>query len=339
MSASTVIRAARWASCSGTSKRYGSLHIPGDSFSYDIFTHGARSVCPSRSTVGGDPMRGLEVKRVIATGGSQSASRLATYLNAVHAREQIFDAVLLFTYFGFLSSIDSDTTLDLADPDTSRAFHHSDSGVLLRTDLDIPVMVVNSECETLPHFPARQPDSECYRFWEVAGTSHATVPDMGPIIAKIVRDGVALPTPEGLGAMPPMNSVSWHPVLAAALAHLQRWTTAGEAPPSMPRITVTGEPPQIERDELGIALGGIRLPQVEVPTAAHSGENGLEGPGSLYGASVPFDEATMLRLYPDHDQYIVAVTAAAQRAHDEGVLLARYATEAVEAAKSTPLPA
>ena len=64
-------------------ERYGSLSIPSDDYSFDIFTQAASVVGPDRADDGVDPMGGLDVRRLIAEGASQSAARLATYLNAI----------------------------------------------------------------------------------------------------------------------------------------------------------------------------------------------------------------------------------------------------------------
>jgi len=319
-------------------ERYGTLVQPGDSYSYDIFTQGARLVTADRPglTGGIDPLQGLAVQKVIAAGGSQSAGRLAAYLNAVQPLERVFDGALLFTYFGFPTDVESDATLVISDPDSTVEQRYPEPA-LLRTDLGIPLFVLNSECETLPHFFSRQPDTDDYRYWEVTGTSHATVPDMGSIIAKIMRDGLMLPMPEGASELPPMNAVSWRPVAAAGLAHLRRWVAGGAPPPIQPRISVSGMPPNTERDALGIAIGGIRVPQVDVPTAAHSGVNGIIGPAMLNGSSVPFDAATLQRLYPNRATYIAATHVAAQRALAQGVLLQRGADEAVQEASATTI--
>ena len=47
-----------------------------------------------------DPMGGLEVQRVIATGGSQSAMRLVAYANAVHPLAPVVDGFLLSVWEG-----------------------------------------------------------------------------------------------------------------------------------------------------------------------------------------------------------------------------------------------
>ena len=65
-------------------ERYGSLEHPGDDYSFDIFTHAARAVGRDRGALAVDPMGGLPVRHVVtATGGSQSAIRLNSYLNGI----------------------------------------------------------------------------------------------------------------------------------------------------------------------------------------------------------------------------------------------------------------
>src|SRR4029077_18546146 len=81
-------------------ERYGSLSIPSDDASYDIFTQVARAVGARRDRSGVDPLDGLDVRKVIGIGASQSAARLSTYVNAVHPIERAFDGFLLQIYFG-----------------------------------------------------------------------------------------------------------------------------------------------------------------------------------------------------------------------------------------------
>ena len=130
-------------------------------------------------------------------------------------------------------------------------------------------MVLNTECEATSCYPVRQPDSDRFRYWEVAGASHVSLPGMASSSPRMERDfGFAIPLDaEGMQAV---NQVSVAPVVDAALHHLQAWLLDGTPPPVQPRITFAGEPPAIVRDDDGIALGGIRLPQVEVPLGHNS---------------------------------------------------------------------
>src|SRR5258705_2757200 len=57
---------------------------PGDAYSYDIFSQAAQAI-RHPGTV--NPLSGLRVRHVIATGRSQSAFRLVTYINAIRSEE------------------------------------------------------------------------------------------------------------------------------------------------------------------------------------------------------------------------------------------------------------
>jgi Alpha/beta hydrolase domain len=60
-------------------KRYGALGDSNDGQSYDILTQAAQAVRADSATLLG----GLTPKRLIATGDSQSAFRIDTYVNAI----------------------------------------------------------------------------------------------------------------------------------------------------------------------------------------------------------------------------------------------------------------
>lgn len=77
----------------GDPGRYSSLVHPGDSYSYDMFTQAGRVVVDDASVL----FPGLDIERVLATGESQSASRMVTYINAVHPRERVYDGFLVYS--------------------------------------------------------------------------------------------------------------------------------------------------------------------------------------------------------------------------------------------------
>src|SRR5262249_54941085 len=157
-------------------QRYGSLSHPGDSYSYDIFTQAGRAVGPKRTRSGVDPMGSLKVRNLIATGASQSGARMLSYINAIVPTEPAFDALVPLIIGGSASGFD-DTVLDpsklFAMPPTPEELAKlMRLGTKIRDDLKVPVMLVNSESETMGCFPCRQPDTGKFRFWEVAGSSH-----------------------------------------------------------------------------------------------------------------------------------------------------------------------
>jgi hypothetical protein len=82
-------------------KRYGALDISyqdgaagedRDALSYDVFAAAGRAIrTPGPVSVMGD----LRIERIFATGHSQSAGRLATYVNSIHPLAPVFDAVIV----------------------------------------------------------------------------------------------------------------------------------------------------------------------------------------------------------------------------------------------------
>ena len=77
--------------------RYGSLSLSSDSFSYDIFSQAGQAI---RQPSGAGPLGDLRVKRLIAAGESQSASRLVTYIDAVHPVAGVYQGFLVHSRGG-----------------------------------------------------------------------------------------------------------------------------------------------------------------------------------------------------------------------------------------------
>jgi hypothetical protein len=312
--------------------RYGALHIADDAISYGVFNGVARAFAPDRVTTPLDPLRGLPVRRLLAVGGSQSAGRLVTYVNAVHPLEHVFDGFILFTWFGSGASVDDPSVLDLsAQPDLSRI---TSRPTRVRDDSDVPVMVVNSECETVSCVPVRQPDTDRFRFWEVAGAPHGPRLHMERILAKMMRDGMAPPggAPIDLTALSP---VPWAPVLDAALVHMDRWIQGGPPPPHQPLIEVdlVGGQARVRRDGYGNALGGARVPEMEATRTRNIGAMEEAGAGGLLGATSPLPDEVLCERYPDHEAYLATFSAAAERAVTAGILRPSDADAAVEQAR------
>jgi hypothetical protein len=101
-------------------------------------------------------------------------------------------------------------------------------------------------------------------------------------------------------------------------------------------------------DEHGNALGGVRLPDIDVPIATHNQDNGpsAENPldfiamlaCGLSGNSVYFDQAKLLQLYPTHEDYVNQYRAAADAAMAAGYLLQADYDEAMAEAEAAPIP-
>jgi alpha/beta hydrolase family protein len=287
--------------------RYRNLAVPDDDLSYGIFTAAAHAVRTGQITAG----RAADV--VIAAGASQSANRLVTYVNAVQRVERAIDAFLVHGRVG-TSSPPLHTDTPMPDP------------LVVRTDVGVPVLVLESEFDILRSWRARQPDSERFRLWEVAGSTHQDEYVERTLHEQFSRDlGVEVP-----GCDCAVNNFPFHFVENAALARLRAWARGGSPAPAMPRVSLTDDG-DVVRDEHGNALGGIRLAQVEVPTAQY-GPVGTPESCALRGFVKPFTVEELTALYPDPDAYGTRVRAASDAAVAAGCLLAVDAHEAVEEA-------
>lgn len=321
-------------------ERYATLSIPTDDASYGILTDVARAVGVDRDRIGVDPLGGLDVRRVIALGASQSAGRLATYVNAIHPLEHPFDGYLLQIYFGNGTLLEvGDAIVNINTPALASSAPPAPSlsleamarvGLrgrnLLRDDLDVPVMVVNSELEAVACFDVRQPDTDRFRYWEAAGLSHTAFHTNVVRAVKYEREfGQPLPVDPG------MNRISIVPLYDAALHHLNRWVGGGDPPPSQPLIEF--DPTGVARDAHGIALGGVRMPQADVPVGVNSAIPLADDIlGLLRGSSHPFGRAKLDELYGSESVFLAQFTAAAERAVAAGVLLARDVAPLVDEA-------
>jgi hypothetical protein len=321
-------------------KRYGTLDVThggaigNDDLSYDVFAQAGQAIRTGARNI----MGGLRVQRMFATGHSQSAGRLAVYVNAVHPLAKVFDAVIL----------------------------HGGGG-RVRADLDIPVWKLLSETDVQNQAANRQPDTNRFRTWEVAGDSHVdlrfvtysrqlSARDGSPVAPGFTAAGARGGQPpaaantgrlsgtpaRGAGGSPcerpPYSHIPFHLVFDAAIDHLVRWVKDGTPPPSAPPIDVTsvGPPAVMARDADGNALGGIRLAEHAVPTAVNTGVN--TGPGfcRLYGSYEAFPPEKLASLYPTYEAYVAKVKDVTAKNLTAGYILKAGADETIaEAGKAS----
>jgi putative intracellular protease/amidase len=321
--------------------RYSSLDVTdggtvtGDALSYDIFSAAGAAV---RGKGGVNVMGPLKVDRVIASGHSQSAGRLATYFNAVHPLAPVYDAVLL----------------------------HGGGGKM-RTDLTVKIWKLLSETDVLGQVATRQPDTDKFRTWEVAGASHLDIKHATELVKLGLRSReTMLPNPPpapvpaagaGRGAgraggpfggapgpyngcnHPPLSRIPSEFVQNALYDRMARWVKDGTPPPAAPRITVAvdGERPYIVRDAFGNALGGIRLAEHDVATAINSGENTGSGFCFLTGWHDDFDKTKLTVLYSTHSAYVAAVKATTDKNLKAGYIVKTDADKTIAAAEKSDI--
>ena len=293
-------------------ERYGELRHPGDAWSYDIFTQAGRLLRAPQNTLLG----GLGPTTLIATGASQSAMRLASYINAVHQHARLYDGFYLTTHWGICPPLEELSLMDLFEP-TKDAL--SPAMCAIRDDGGVPVLLLSTESEARYNLPVRQPDSETFRCWEIAGAAHQSRCRAQALLDITARDGLSI---EG-AADPTRNSLEWGYVDDAALRGLVNWIRDRRTPASVPRIAMTDDPSApIVRDDLGNALGGIRLPELEAPVAVYRGERGdLSQPDRILGSTTPLSHGQRADLYPDEGARTAEWNRAVDRLVAAGLVL------------------
>jgi len=284
--------------------RYAELVHPGDAYAYDIYTQVARSLLEPGAT---DPLDGLDVQVLLAAGESQSAFTLTTYYDGVQPLTEAFDGFLIHSRGGAAAPIEAPAGyIDIAGSIGGKP-------TTLRTDQPTPAMVVQTESDligVLNALPARQPDAEHIRTWEVAGAAHADAVQVGEMESS-------------MGCSTPINRGQQVFVLRAALDHLHTWVTDGTAPPNADVLEVDTATRTYVLDEVGNVKGGVRTPVVDAPVDVLSG---LAPEGStiiclLFGSTTPIPADQLATLYPSADAYLDAYTAATDAAIEAGFVL------------------
>lgn len=287
--------------------RYGDLDVGGpqlwDAPSFDIFSQVARAL---RSPESVDPLPGFDVGPIIATGHSQSAGYLANYHNYIHPHHGEIDAFLIHG---------SNTDLD--------------------TGQSTPVLRLMAEGDVRAESESEEPDTEYFRRWEVAGSSHVGFKEYATFAPLIARDVPGTEPPQC--DRPPFSRIPFHYVQNAAYDHLATWIAEGEAPPQAPRLE-WDDTTTPNRDGYGNRLGGIRLAEHEVATALNDGDNSGDLFCFLLGAHIPFDEETLQDLYPTRLHYVPAVYRTAVETRRDGYILAQDARATRRNALRTSYP-
>jgi len=283
--------------------RYHGLHHPGDAYAADIFSQVARAV---RAPLGANPFAGLTVQQVLASGQSQSADELYSYVTQVQATAGVIDGFLI----------------------------HGGGSKTYATPPSVPVLHLLSDEEAAPDAPNTTTN---YRLWEIAGTAHSdfwlgynSVVGQGPrvLLDRAQRPASARTTvartagnygeivhPLDAACILAGSTMPMRYAVSSAIAHLDAWARTGVAPANGPRFRFSGS--QRATDQFGNTLGGIRLPPIDVPVARYETTTCVLG-----GLTVPFTDAQLHALYPTHQGYYSKMVARTQAAVAAGWLLA-----------------
>ncbi|WP_454852556.1 alpha/beta hydrolase domain-containing protein [Promicromonospora soli] len=282
-----------------------------DPLSFDILAQVSKALKDNRGH--GRPLPGLHVDNVIATGQSQSASRLTTYYNTIEPLHGFFDG---FVYW--------------------------DRSGQLRPDLAVPAISVNSEAFAQARGPVTT--AKYTRAWDVAGTTHASLYGARYIDDVVLRDQ-SIVGPQGpisftqlielsCEVLPAFSTVDSGLVINSAIESVRRWATRGQ--PAAPSISFDRDADgNLVRDADGDVQGGVRLAQFTAPTAFQVANNGTTFPCSVSGHHLDFTDDELVAMYGTHDNYVKLVRDTMREARMSGYVLEVDEKEAVRAARAS----
>ncbi len=312
--------------------RYAGLSIPENGIAFEMMSQIAY-LLKSESAERPIPLD-YDVRRIYHAGQSQQGGSIITYASAFH--EPVNDG-----YFVQAASTARPINFqpDCADP-TAPPYpactpRLQGSDRLVATDLPVPVLQSLTETD-LPRALSRgvrQPDTATFRLYEMPGVAHSTVHRDVDLIPGILRLEDT--------CLHPLNTSADGPVFGSYLlnamwANLDGHVARGQRLPHAEPIR-TDEKGEIVRDIHGNALGGIRLPALEVPIATYTGTNTVDVQGlpsflqgfanlfglfcALSGSTFDFDPATLASLYQNNRAYVNRVQRSAEELEEEGFLL------------------
>lgn len=286
--------------------------IGGDVLSSDVFSQISAAVTAPSSPL----MGGLAVKRVIASGESQSAVKLTSYYNNFHALHKAYDGYFFYDRAG-----------------------------RLRTGLGAKSVSIATEFSN--EFSGKSPaDTEDHRWWEIAGAAHVSLAEMDGYLDPIIKrdgffrapDNTALSLTEvitGLncGQTPIWSRVPNADYLKAALKSLNGWIQGGAAVPTAPRVVLDGSNRML-RDASGRVFGGIRSAEYDAPKSHTVGRNSGHIFCVFAGSHHDYTPQQMCQRYGSHESYVAQVQAFVSSNRMDGFLLPEEAERTIEEAKA-----
>jgi hypothetical protein len=147
--------------------RYAPLSLPDDDgIAWDLASQVAALIRDAANPA--NPFQGYDVQRVYATGQSQPASFLVTYVNEFHPIAKLADGS--DAYDGYLITARGTNARAINNGDNPG---YDDERRFIRAGIGVPIIVMQSETDV---FNSRQGDMALFRLWEVAGSSHGDYP-------------------------------------------------------------------------------------------------------------------------------------------------------------------
>jgi hypothetical protein len=332
--------------------RYTALSLDEDGIAYEMVS---QIVNLLRGKSKENPLRNFKIDRVYHVGQSQQAGSVNTYATEFH-QDALNDGYFIQAGGGGARTLSSG----------SPNFGFGDPRGLPPTNLSVPVIRAQTETEVSIFGVVfnRQADTANFRYYEIAGATHLTVhKDVEVIPAGVLFPGSPPINLENL-CLNDMNTLVDGPVFGkyvynAMWKNLEKQAADGVPMPAGDLIAFSFLTFEIVRDADGNAVGGIRVPDMNVPTGSYFDPTNVAKPACgfppfppncnpigpfgdlacrLAGSTTPFDQPTLDARYSSNADYVDQVSTDADRLSDEGFLLNRDSKEIVDRAEASDIP-
>lgn len=309
----------------GNRSRYAELEMPYFGQVWDMIAQLASLL---RSDAHDNPLRDLQVRKLVLVGYSQSVDYEVTYANHFHQAAP-FDGYFLAAGSGNvkkLNRLDGEEEYPLGHPQN-----------MIRVNVPVVRFQTQTEIEAdyFNALLARQTEDiyPLVRTYEMAGGAHVDVITNLNGAKALARD---LGQPSfGSGCDLPINPLPIGFVQVAVLDILDQWLD-GVAPPASTLLSIESyDPLTVELDADGNAVDGVRLPQLAMPMGQYLGSNTGAGFCFLFGGFIPLDSDSFEQRYKDEPQYIEALKPLMEKTISQRFLLPSDRHDFIEHVKST----
>lgn len=260
---------------------------------------------------------GLRARYVYLAGWSQSGSDMIVYANWF-ARERCHSG-LPEAYDGYFCCAPGPAVCPGLNQEESMDMEAGDA-TLQFANVPFWQMQTESENARLGTRESRCGNSDAperlYRCYDIAGATHDSFATMDGYYrdeTDFERTGIYLTYP---GMEPNPNDFPYALAFQAAYQCFCSWCERGIKPPAVEDIPVR-EDDANQTDGEGNALGGWRLPDIDLPVCVYQPCSTPLIPGTptfLYGAEIPFTSRKLKALYGDLEAYETEVRAGALEA-------------------------
>jgi hypothetical protein len=336
----------------------------------DFFGHAAADSAGTPN-----PLKGA-IDRVLASGKSQDGRFLKTFLlngfNMAGGR-RVFDGMHVFVSAAGLLPIMQTGTGPESSGDRAPSFANPDFPGVNDGPLTIGEIIAKVEArgEVAPKMLLVSSTTDYYSLRASLGRSGGSGTADQPLPTNVrmydIAGGSHVRVAKAASCASPPGRLDWTPVSRALLLRLDAWVSHNAEPPAselMPLEPASGEPPALraptrlstaviqvpKSDGDGNALGGVRLPDIAVPTGTNGGQNQpqtftcmLVGSFSAFAPTKAERERSgdsrpsIEERYRSRDDYVNRVRVAAQDLTARGFLLPEDAAIIVQEAASSSL--